>query len=270
MVEALGLLPRLVPETGDAVFDAVVGALPLLGLLGCAAELFGIPAAYGRYGGTMGPTVDPRLGWWIMELPCWGVFLACVGGPLLLDGALCPRLLCGMYLLHYAYRGWAFPLLMRPSKQSGMALLVAFGGAIVTIPFGYLNAKWWSVHGTHLSDPAWMRSPRFVFGFALYYCAFFGTVYHDSLMRNARRPGMPRYSVLRGGLFEYVTCAHYLCELLSFAGFALMDAGPGRLFILAVSTVNLVPRARTTHRWYREHFGAQYPAERKALVPFLL
>jgi 3-oxo-5-alpha-steroid 4-dehydrogenase 1 len=29
---------------------------------------------------------------------------------------------------------------------------------------------------------------------------------------------------------------------------------------------NLVPRARTNHAWYKEHF-CDYPAERKALLP---
>jgi hypothetical protein len=35
------------------------------------------------------------------------------------------------------------------------------------------------------------------------------------------------------------------------------------------TAANLVPRAVAHHRWYRERF-ADYPAERKALVPFLL
>ena len=36
----------------------------------------------------------------------------------------------------------------------------------------------------------------------------------------------------------------------------------------AVSAANLVPRAASVHRWYHERFP-DYPADRKALVPFL-
>ena len=35
------------------------------------------------------------------------------------------------------------------------------------------------------------------------------------------------------------------------------------------SLANLAPRAIKTHRWYREQF-AEYPRERKALLPFIL
>ncbi len=35
-----------------------------------------------------------------------------------------------------------------------------------------------------------------------------------------------------------------------------------------VTAANLAPRARTHHRWYHEQF-ADYPPERKALVPGL-
>ena len=39
--------------------------------------------------------------------------------------------------------------------------------------------------------------------------------------------------------------------------------------ILLITAGNLIPRAVQTHRWYREKF-ADYPADRKALVPFLI
>ena len=31
---------------------------------------------------------------------------------------------------------------------------------------------------------------------------------------------------------------------------------------------NLLPRARSHHRWYRERF-AEYPSERRAMIPFV-
>ena len=39
--------------------------------------------------------------------------------------------------------------------------------------------------------------------------------------------------------------------------------------ILLITASNLVPRALATHRWYREQFP-DYPAQRRALIPYVL
>ena len=72
-----------------------------------------------------------------------------------------------------------------------------------------------------------------------------------------------------GGLYRWVSCPNYLGEILEWSGWALATwSWPGLAF--AVFTfANLAPRALSTHRWYRETF-ADYPPERKALVPFVL
>ena len=43
---------------------------------------------------------------------------------------------------------------------------------------------------------------------------------------------------------------------------------PGLAFAL-YTFANLAPRALSHHRWYRERFP-EYPADRKAILPFLL
>ena len=63
--------------------------------------------------------------------------------------------------------------------------------------------------------------------------------------------------------------ASYFSELLSFTGFAIATWSLGAVFVLLVSAANLIPRAFQVHRWYREKF-ADYPSERKVLVPFLI
>ena len=76
------------------------------------------------------------------------------------------------------------------------------------------------------------------------------------------------YRVPHGGLFTYVSCANYLGELVQWGGGALATwTWAGLLWwMFAIST--FVPRARMTHAWYRQRFP-EYPAERKALVPFI-
>jgi len=56
---------------------------------------------------------------------------------------------------------------------------------------------------------------------------------------------------------------------LGWAGFGLAAWSAGGVFIFAVTAANLVPRALSTHRWYRERF-ADYPPARRALIPFVL
>jgi hypothetical protein len=45
-------------------------------------------------------------------------------------------------VLHYSYRGWLFPYLVRVHASSkNFSLVPALGGWMVTIMHGYLNAK---------------------------------------------------------------------------------------------------------------------------------
>lgn len=81
-----------------------------------------------------------------------------------------------------------------------------------------------------------------------------------------QRPG---YSIPSGGLFEWVSCPHYLAEIIIY--FGLWTASQGQimpLLMLVWVSVNLVLAAAGTHAWYRRRFKA-YPPGRKALVPFL-
>ena len=52
-------------------------------------------------------------------------------------------------------------------------------------------------------------------------------------------------------------------------GWALCTLSPAGLAFAFATATNLVPRALSHHRWYRERFP-DYPRERKAIVPFLI
>jgi len=95
-----------------------------------------------------------------------------------------------------------------------------------------------------------------------------------SFLSEGNRSSLARLRDLRplstyGGLFRWVSCPNYLCEILGWAGFAICTWSLGSVFVLGITIANLVPRALSTHEWYRQRF-ADYPAERKALVPFIL
>ncbi len=70
-------------------------------------------------------------------------------------------------------------------------------------------------------------------------------------------------------MFELVSCANYFGEVLEWVGWAVLTWSlPGLTFALW-TVANLVPRARAHHAWYQRTFP-EYPAKRKAIIPFLL
>jgi 3-oxo-5-alpha-steroid 4-dehydrogenase 1 len=258
--------------TGDVTYDT---------LLGCALAFAGfvfiiswfLPSPYGRFASTrFGLSLDPRLGWFLMELPATVSFLYFfLHGPR--RGELVPLVFLCMWLIHYGNRGFYFPSHMRVAGRSSFSLTVIVVGWMVTSLHGYFHATYFTRLGTHYGNE-WLRDPRFLAGFVIYYTFYALNLHSDAVIRNLRTAeevasGQKTYRIPQGGLFRWVTNASYLTELCAWAGFALCTWSLAGAFILLVSLGNLVPRAWATHRWYRERFP-DYPPERKALVPFLL
>ncbi|NRB42839.1 MAG: 3-oxo-5-alpha-steroid 4-dehydrogenase, partial [Pseudomonadales bacterium] len=82
-------------------------------------------------------------------------------------------------------------------------------------------------------------------------------------------PGESGYKIPYGGLYHYVSCPHYLGELLQWGGFAVACWSLPALAFFCLTLANLLPRAVSNHRWYHEKFS-QYPQERKAMIPYLV
>ena len=80
------------------------------------------------------------------------------------------------------------------------------------------------------------------------------------------------HAIPRGGLFEYVSCPHYLMEIIIYLAFLLIG-GPLHVTLLSIVifvVTNQLVAGCLTHQWYRCHFGTLYPAQRKAVIPFVL
>jgi len=95
------------------------------------------------------------------------------------------------------------------------------------------------------------------------------SVVSQSSKRQQAAPRHGGYQIPRGGMFELVSCPHYLGEIVIYLGLALLTwpAIRPRLMLLWV-VVNLVLAAGPTHRWYHTTFP-EYPRQRKALIPWL-
>ena len=259
--------------TGDRIFDTLLTvALAMVPLTVLGLRFMKAP--YGRFGGggkSIG--VDPRLGWFLMELPAMVVFwIFFVQGPRRFETV--PLVLAGIWTVHYLNRGFVFPLLMRvPKGQKGtFGALVIASGWFVTSTHGYLNARLFSELGGHLTD-GWLTDPRFLVGIAIYASGLALNVHSDHVLRNLRsKDEIARaekvYRIPYGGGFGLVSNPSYLGELMMWAGFACFTWGLPGVFIFLISAANLVPRAVDNHRWYRERFD-DYPEGRKVLVPYV-
>ncbi|WP_216909658.1 methyltransferase [Nocardia noduli] len=262
--------------TGDSAYDTVLAVAFAFAAFVLVGGLF-TQSPYGRFAtAKLGFNLPPKLGWWLMEIPATVVFAVFyLGGPQRFEPV--PLVLAAIWLLHYGNRGWFFPLSIRqvPGKRGSFNISVLAMGMFVTAVHGYLNGAFFSHDYRNQYDTDWFTDPRFLVGVVIYLCGFTLLVRSESIVRNLRDKADPssaqstEYRIPYGFGFRYVTSPAYLGELIAWAGFALLSWSLAGVVILLITAGNLVPRAFATHRWYRERF-ADYPAERKALIPYVI
>ena len=235
-----------------------------LGVLTFAGLLF-IVAPYGRHGRAgWGPAVPARVGWVVMECPAPLLFLG-----VYLAGShraeLVPLLLLAMWQTHYLQRAFVYPFLMRGGARmpiSLMAMAIAFNTLNA-----YINARWVSDLGQY--PLRWLADPRFLLGVALFVGGLALNLSADRTLRGLRRPGETGYRIPHGGGYRWVSSPNYLGEIIEWTGWALATWSLAGLAFALYTIANLAPRAVANHRWYHERF-ADYPSDRRALIPYLL
>jgi len=252
--------------TERALFDWLLWGWTALAVVVFIA-LFFVSAPYGRHSRPgWGPSVPPRLGWFLMETPSWVVLTACL---LARSRPVDPvaGALYAVWVAHYVYRSMIYPLTIDPASRR-MPLAVAVMGGGFNLVNAYLNGRWLFEFGP-VRPVEWLWSAPFVAGIALMVLGFALGVWSDRILRQARAASGGRYVVPSRGLYSLVSCPNYLGEILEWAGFAFAAWSlPGLSFALW-TVANLAPRAASHHRWYRATF-AEYPANRRRLVPFVL
>jgi 3-oxo-5-alpha-steroid 4-dehydrogenase 1 len=185
------------------------------------------PTAYGRFGTDSTIAVSPRVGWWLMELPCSVVFPYLfwykawyAGGRQLSTSSLA---LGAIFSCHYLYRGWYYPYNLRVYNSSAnFSLLPAAGGWLVTATHAVLNAEVISKQGRRLTRNSYLNTLQFAAGILLYYTGLALIIQQDNLMRDLRSTPGPRYRIPRGGLWDYATSAQYTSELIGWFGCVLV------------------------------------------------
>jgi len=221
-------------------------------------------APYGRhFVGGWGPVLPNRRAWFLMELPALMLIsaLLAASGYILAPMVFVPWLL---WSIHYAYRTFIFPALMRPSGKSFPVLLVVFAIAFNTLN-GYNNAL--ALIDNARAGPSF-SSPNFIFGCLLFLLGFWLHVSADRTIRNLRPAGFSGYRIPNGGWFEWVSNPNYLGEIVQWTGWAILTWSWAGVAFALFTFCNLTPRAIANHRWYERTFP-DYPAGRRVLIPGL-
>jgi len=225
------------------------------------------PAPYGRHSRTgWGPTLNARLAWVLMEAPSpilMSAFFALGRKPW---GSV-ESLFLLLWLSHYLYRAFVFPLLLPPSSRP-MPLTIVASGAFFNLVNASLNGAW--LFSLSPSRPAaWLSSTTFIVGATMFVGGYLAHLFADRHLRRLRRETGGARGVPRGWLFRFVSCPNYLGEIVEWTGFAIATWSPSGLLFALWTAANLVPRALHHHRWYRANFP-DYPPERRAVLPFVL
>lgn len=229
--------------------------------------LFFVTAPYGRFTrGGWGPRIESRWGWILMESPSLiaMVVLFAIGDQRRSPVAI---VLLVLWAVHYFHRSFVYPFRLHSSRQS-MTVSIILMAAVFNVGNGYLNGRYLFFLGPDLQT-SWFADPRFIIGFLLFVGGYALNQHSDKVLIGLRKPGETAYKIPQGGGYRYVSCPNYLGEMIEWGGWALMAWNLGALAFLVWTVANLAPRAFRTHRWYRQQF-ADYPHERKALIPFVL
>ena len=233
---------------------------------GIFVALFFVRAPYGRHlRRGWGPLIPNLFGWAIMESPAALVFVVCFAKgtapknmPILLFFVL--------WELHYVHRAFIYPLTIRDGQKK-MPIAVMLMGLSFNLGNAYANGRYlFSLSGGYLQD--WLHDPRFLVGVTLFLAGFIVNRWADLALRGLRKPGETGYRIPYGGLFRWVSCPNYLGEIVEWSGWALATWSLPGLAFAVWTFANLAPRARSHHAWYHASF-AGYPAERKALIPWI-
>jgi 3-oxo-5-alpha-steroid 4-dehydrogenase 1 len=224
-----------------------------------------ITVPYGRYHhGGWGPSLGGVPAWIVMELP------AVLGMPIVFFLSGRPPgpvevVFLTMWEAHYLHRTFVFPLRRRTSLEPVPALVVLLG-IVFNVGNGYLNGRWLG-HFSPGYASEWLFDPRFLAGVAVFVLGMTINIHSDEVILDLRRSG-GGYQIPQRGVHRLVASPNYLGEFLEWTGWAIATWSLAGLAFAVWTFGNLGPRARSHLRWYRKTF-ADYPPERKAILPFI-
>ncbi len=266
------VVPTLMTEHEPFVVRTIVNTIIGTGLLQVTMHITGLGAAptgkfaTGAFSIPVGLPVG--LAWWTMEQPAFLVPIASILAFYASGQSFHPGVVfvC-MFASHYLQRAYVYPWLSRgkpyPLHAWSMALL--FCAANATAQANEL------LYGSmQLAPLSALYAPHAILGYGLFIFGMAANIHSDYILRALRKPGETAYKIPRGGLFEYVSGAHFVGEIIEWIGFATATgfvAAPTAF--AAFNVMGIGTRAIATHEWSVAYFGDKYPKGRKRLIPLV-
>ncbi|GAA5836221.1 hypothetical protein JCM11251_007398 [Rhodosporidiobolus azoricus] len=243
-------------------YGAVQRIFATLGLLAGPGSLL-TDAPFGRFiggKGWIGPTVDGRLGWMLMEICSPLTFLYCLTVPPStspfafpapsIEGIisafrslpLARAILASLFLIHYANRSIVSEL--RNPGRGRMHIIIPVLSALFNVMNGGTMGMYISggTAGKAVYDHGLKQDSSssflFVVGLAIMAAGFASNVYHDGILfrlkgekrrereekeeagDKAKSPS-DRYAIPQGGLYRYISHPSYISEWIEWSGFTL-------------------------------------------------
>eukprot|EP00884_Botryococcus_braunii_P001298 jgi/Botrbrau1/11169/Bobra.182_2s0024.2 len=219
------------------------------------------------YKKSSGIGVNSKVAWLIQETPSFlvPVVLLASTSPAQRSGMKPDQaMLLAMFLLHYTWRSFAYPLLIRGGKPT--ALLPWLLAVLFCTVNGFIQGAS-LIYMWPPNRPSW--GLPWLLGATLWGLGWAANLHADHLLRSLRKPGETGYKIPRGGLFEFVSGANYFAETVEWLGFAIACRSLPATAFAAFTVSNVGPRAVQHHKWYKATFGSSYPAHRTAFVPYV-
>ena len=226
-----------------------------------------VTAPYGRHSSKKwGISIPNHIGWILMEIPALLVFLyfSITGG---LEKNSVVWIIVSLFCLHYVNRSLIYPLRIN-TRGKRMPLVIVLMAVFFNTVNGSLNGYYLGSM-QHQYGHSWLLDPRFIIGIVLFLSGMVINMASDDKLIRLRKNRTDGYQIPFGGLFNRISCPNFFGEIVEWLGFAILCWSLPAFSFFAWTVCNLVPRALDHHRWYKSQF-ANYPPNRKAIIPFLL
>ena len=109
----------------------------------------------------------------------------------------------------------------------------------------------------------------FIIGFLIFIIGMIINIHSDNLLMKLSKNSEGNYQIPQGGLYKYITSPNYLGEIIEWLGWAILTWSISGVVFFFWTIFNLLPRAISHHRWYKQNFE-EYPSERKIIIPKIL
>ena len=178
-------------------------------------------------------------------------------------------LIAALWVFHFARRSWEAQVVHRYSGRT-----IPASDYLVEYVYYWGFAFWiaWSLRNPNWTLPSHLVTLAAAIIFA---SGELGNTWAHLKLRALRSSsGETQRSIPRGGLFDWVSCPHYLFEITTWCGFLLLTQVLASCLFLALGAAIVSSYAWSRHQRYRAEFDGNegrelYPPARKAIIPLL-